>query len=161
MRASIEKQWTLAGEIRDRVAALYPLDKEAAFFAGDIRFHSDAEAEAMPYFRKTLQLDPGFRFAARHLVVSLTRLGRAAEEVDWLRAQVPLAPSDRDKHQLHWAFLSAGQEDDARRLQDELNAREGVTDTWPTLALYWVHHGRAPEGEKAMREAIAAKRARE
>ena len=161
MRASLEKRWDVAGEIRDRVAAMFPLDKEAIFLAGDIRYHSDAYAEAMPYFRRALQLDPGYRLAADHLEWSLTNLGRAAEEVDWLRAQVPLARSDEEKKALLWAFLSAGQEEDARRIQDDFNAREGVKVTWAPLALYWVHHGRAPEAEKAMRENIARKEARD
>ena len=71
MRASLEKRWDVAGEIRDRVAAMFPLDKEAIFLAGDIRYHSDAYAEAMPYFRRALQLDPGYRLAADHLEWSL------------------------------------------------------------------------------------------
>ncbi|HET8734385.1 MAG TPA: hypothetical protein VFM45_11520, partial [Anaeromyxobacteraceae bacterium] len=161
MRASLEKQWAVAGEIRDRVSALYPLDKEAVFLAGDVRFHSEGFAEAIPYFRRALQLDPGFRLAAEHMEWSLTNIGRAAEEIDWLRAQVPLARSGEERQALFWAFLSAGQEADARRIQDEANARSGRTSVWPALALYWVHHGRAPEAETAMREAIAAKKARE
>ncbi|HET8733522.1 MAG TPA: hypothetical protein VFM45_07120, partial [Anaeromyxobacteraceae bacterium] len=161
MRASLEKQWAVAGEIRDRVSALYPLDKEAVFLAGVVRYHSEAFAEAIPYFRRSLQLDPGFRLAAYHLEWSLTNIGRAAEEVDWLRAQVPLVRSSEEERALFWAFLSAGQEDDARRMQDAANARIGRTSVWPALALYWVHHGRAPEAERAIRESIAAKRARE
>ncbi len=42
MRASLEKRWDVAGEIRDHVAAMFPLDKEAIFLAGDIRYHSDS-----------------------------------------------------------------------------------------------------------------------
>ena len=156
MRASLEKQWDLAGGIRDRVAAQFPLDKEAIFLAGDIRYHSDSQSDAIPYFKRALQLDPGYRIAADHLAWSLTSLGRAADESDWLRAQVPLARSKEEKTALLWAFLSAGMEDDARRIQSDLAAMTGWKWIRPPLALFLIHHGRAPEAERALRDALVA-----
>lgn len=151
MRAYVDRRWREAGAIRDQAAAMYPLDKEAQYFAGDVRFHSNAEQDAIPYFRRALQLDPGFRIAAQHLASAIWTLGRAGEEILWLRDQVPLARSRMEKETLASALLSADQEEEASVILREVLGDAG---RWPPGAIlqYWIHTGRAAEAERTIRQ---------
>jgi hypothetical protein len=47
-------------------------------------------------------------------------------------------------------------EDDARRIQSDLAAMTGWKWIRPPLALYLIHHGRAPEAERAVRDDLVA-----
>jgi tetratricopeptide (TPR) repeat protein len=48
-----------------------PDDKYAWWLAGDVRYHRDEFAEALPFFRRVHALDPGWLDATQHLVQAL------------------------------------------------------------------------------------------
>ena len=45
----------------------YPNEKQAYFEIGDMYFHSGPALESIPYFEKSLELDPSYEVAINHL----------------------------------------------------------------------------------------------
>jgi tetratricopeptide (TPR) repeat protein len=79
------------GERTDEALALYgavlaasPDDKEPIRLAGELLHHAGRFAEAVPFFERTLELDPGLEWALDYLPEELGALG----ELDRMRALV-------------------------------------------------------------------------
>ena len=147
----MDLRWADAMRLRDQAAAAYPLDKEAQFFAGDVRYHRIRIDEAIPYFRQAVRLDPNYRLAAEHLTDALVEAGLATENLAWLREQVPLARTSSDLQSIGRAFLAAGHEEEAVPLFRRSAEIDG--GPWPRLSLaeYLCFTGRAAEVEGAAR----------
>jgi len=62
-----------------QAARAAPDDKFTWYLAGEIPFHRDEFAEAMPYFQRASELDPTWLANTQHLVYALGPLGRTAE----------------------------------------------------------------------------------
>ena len=66
----------------DRVAEAYPLDKEAVFYAGDARFHSQDRFSAVPYFERALQLDSGYTLVKGHMAGLMATMGPTPTQLE-------------------------------------------------------------------------------
>jgi eukaryotic-like serine/threonine-protein kinase len=75
------------------IVASFPDDKQAAYVAGDLAFHRDHFAAAVPYLERVLELDPSFDFAVDHLSSSLLALGRRDALERWGRVWSSMAPT--------------------------------------------------------------------
>ena len=155
IRAQASQRWEEARRLRDEAVEAFPLDKEVQYFAGNVRYHTGAKAEAIPFFRQALRLDPAYRPAAMKLAAALLELGRVDEELAWLRDQAPLARSPEELRVLARAFLSAGLEEEAVPLLRRSVEQGGGMWPPPPLLNYLSFTGRAPEAERAAREVLA------
>lgn len=75
------------------VTSAFPDDKHALYVAGDLSFHRNDHATAIPYLESVLRLDPTFEFALDHLSYSLAVLGRRDELIEWVRTWSAMAPT--------------------------------------------------------------------
>ena len=74
------------------VTSAFPEDKQALYLAGDILWHREDLAGAIPYLDRVLKLDPTFEFALDHLSYALAVLGRREELAVWMRTWAAIAP---------------------------------------------------------------------
>ena len=159
-RAAIDRNWEEAQRLWDQAAEAFPLDKEAVAMAGDVRFHQDEFAAAVPYFERALQLDPDYELIRDHLLFAIPHLPHPERHLDWLRREASLVRQERAGAQrlriIANAFLGAGSEPDAVATFRKAVALDG--GFWPPLgyAAYLIRHGRAAETEMALREIIAS-----
>lgn len=75
------------------VTSAFPDDKQALYMAGDLLWHRNDHAAAIPYLEAVLRLDPTFEFALDHLSFSLAVLGRREELAEWVRGWSAMAPT--------------------------------------------------------------------
>ena len=88
----------------------YPQDKEVLYMAGDLYFHEGKAAEALPYFERSLVLDPTWEPGLMHLTDSLAALDRKEDllaRASWWAEKAPSGASYRAlaaAHELagHW-----------------------------------------------------------
>jgi tetratricopeptide (TPR) repeat protein len=155
-KATWEKRMDEARRLRDEAAEAYPQDKEAVFWAGDVRFHTGDSVAAIPYFERALRLDPEYRLVQEHLVLALSGLDRREEQMQWARRW---AESSRDPdafRALGRALLANGRRDEAAEAFRQASARDGILAVSPSMAAYLSFHGRAHEAEGQLRSALEA-----
>ncbi len=87
----------------------YPADKQVQFLAGDSFHHRGDLAAAVPYFQRTLELDPSFEWALDHLPQDLGRLGRRDELASLVARLSAMPPSTSVLHALARSHLWLGQ----------------------------------------------------
>ena len=155
LRAQATNRWDEAQRLSARLADAYPLDKEAQYLAGAVRSGAHLHSDAIPYHRRALRLDPGYRRAVAALVGALQQLGRVDEELAWVREQVPLARSTGEMRALALAFLSENLVEEATAIYRRMVAENG--GKWPPRPLlsHLVYSGRAVEAEQAARQGLA------
>ena len=156
LRAQVDGAWVEAFRIRDLIAEAHPLDKEAQFYAGDVRLRRFEEAAAIPYFQRALQLDPGYGIAIENLAEAIENSGKAPEHLDWIRKQAAVATESGQMRRLARALLSADQEGEAVALFRKAQKVDG--GIWPPerYAQYLAFNGRADELEEVIRQTIEA-----
>ena len=71
----------------------YPADGEVLYFAGDLRFHADELADAVPLFERAVEARPGWEPPLWHLLEALDGLGRRADLLAAARRAVAAAPN--------------------------------------------------------------------
>ena len=154
VRAQATNRWDEAQRLSARLADAFPLDKEAQVLAGAVRSGAHLYSDAIPYHRRALRLDPGYRRAMVALVGALQQLGRVDEELAWVREQVPLARSTGEMRALALAFLSENLVGEATAIYRRMVAENG--GEWPPRPLlsHLVYSGRAVEAEQAARDAL-------
>jgi tetratricopeptide (TPR) repeat protein len=148
-------RFTEAVRLRDQLAEAYPLDKEAVFYAGDLRFHTGQPAEAIPYFLRALQLDPAYGLCGEHLAEALANTVAGDQHLDWLRREAAATTEPNTLRAVARALLSIGQEREA--IAVFLRAVKGDGGFWPTpmYASYLTFQGKAPEAEAGLRGELA------
>lgn len=92
-----------------------PADKQVQFLAGDSFHHRGDLAAAVPYFQRTLELDPSFEWALDHLPQDLGRLGRRDELASLVARLSAMPPSTSVLHALAVSNLWLGQSAQAVR----------------------------------------------
>ncbi|HET8724557.1 MAG TPA: protein kinase [Anaeromyxobacteraceae bacterium] len=158
-RASLDQDWPEALRLRDQAAEAYPLDKEAVAMAGDVRFHQEEFAAAVPYFERALQLDPTYELVRNHLLASIPHLPNPGTQLDWLRQEASRVPDERAMagrlRIIANGFLAAGSEADAVATFRRAVALDA--GFWPPFgyAMYLANHGRAREAEEGLRQALS------
>lgn len=136
-----------AVQMRRQVADAYPLDKEAQLLAGHVLVETLDAADAVPYLRRALQLDPSYPMAKRFLARAITEAGLAREYADWIRREAPGVQDAETRRHFASAFLAAGLEEEA--LGFVRMAEANVPDPalrWP-LASHHLFHGRLEEAQ--------------
>jgi tetratricopeptide (TPR) repeat protein len=154
-KATTDGRWEEARKLRDQAADAYPQDKEAVFWAGDVRFHRGDTVGAIPYFERALRLDPDYRLIQEHLVLALSWLDRPQEQLEWARRW---ADSSRDPvayRSLGRALLANDKPEEAAAAFQRAYAIDGFWAVSSSLPSYKAFHGGAAEAEALLRQAIA------
>ena len=155
-KATWEKRNDEALRLRDEAAERWPQDKEAVFWAGDIRFHTGDTVAAIPYFERALKLDPAYALAEQHTAIAYTALDRR-EDLLALTTRWAERSHDPDAYRsLGRALLALDRRDDAVEAYAKATAKDGRLAYPPALAQYLAYHGRAHEAEGEVRKALAA-----
>jgi tetratricopeptide (TPR) repeat protein len=155
-KATWERHPEEARRLRDQAADAYPQDKEAVFWAGDIRFHSGDTPAAIPFFERALRLDPEYRLVQEHLVLALSAVDRRSEQLEWARRWAESSREPQAYRALGRALLANGRRDEAAEAFRQASARDGLFAVSPAMAAHLSFHGRAHEAEAQLRSALAS-----
>ena len=155
-KATVDGQWDEAKRLRDQAATAYPEDKEAVFWAGDVRFHRAEWEAALPYFERALKLDPSYVLALNHLTLLNDTLGRPRDELAAARRWAEVAQSPESHRFAGRALLSLDRRDEAE--QEFRKATEPEGRPWPPAELVqWFLYQRRPHhAEQLARDGLAA-----
>jgi len=153
-KATWERRMDEARRLRDEAADAYPQDKEAVFWAGDIRFHTGDTPAAIPYFERALRLDPEYRLVQEHLVLALMAVDRRPEQLQWARRWAESSRDPQAFRALGRALLANGRRDEAAEAFRQASAQDGLFAVSPALAAHLSFHGRAHEAEAQLRRAL-------
>ncbi|HEU4384701.1 MAG TPA: protein kinase [Anaeromyxobacteraceae bacterium] len=158
-RAWLDGRWEDALRLNDQIAAAHPLDKEAAYHAGDVRFHMESYGEAIPWFQRALQLDPEYLLVRDHLLVAVVRAPHPEAHLEWLRSEAARTEGSMEPHErmrtVARTLLAAGAEKEAVQLFRKATERGGIPWPPPAYAKYLSERGRAVEAEGLLRAALA------
>jgi tetratricopeptide (TPR) repeat protein len=153
-KATWENRLGEALRIRDDAADRFPQDKEAVFWAGDIRFHMGDSLAAIPYFERALQLDPDYALVEEHIVLALSAVDRRPEQLEWARRWAESSREPQAYRAMGRALLANGRRDEAVEAFRQASARDGLFAVSPALAAHLSFHGRAHEAEAEVRSAL-------
>ena len=155
-KATVDKRPAEELRLRDLAAEAYPQDKEAVFWAGDVRFHQGDRATAVPFFERAVKLDPDYALALDHLAWSYDALGLAEPELTAARRWREVSHSADAERWVGRALLSLGRRDEAEAEFRKAFAIDGRQ--WPSsdLGSWLAFQGRAREAEAVAREGIGA-----
>ena len=142
-----------AHALYDQALLAHPQDKEVLFMAGDQWVHEDEWARALPYFERSVALDPTFEPSLMHQADSLIRLGRAEELMDVARRWTDRAPTGAGLRALAIAHGMAGRMDEAVRTARRAVDADGTGLSRTTLAEALIMSGRYAEAETLLRPA--------
>ena len=123
IRAQSIKDLTSRIPLFEEIIDKYPNEKIAYFEIGDMLYHNDKTNESIPYFQKSLSLDPSFEYALQHLGWSYVDMNRHDENIELANHALTIFPNKRSYKQSQFdAYLDAGKFDDfftlARDLED-------------------------------------------
>ncbi len=168
-RAPLIREALVQGYVRmyrvfDAVACLdawlrqRPDDPRALFLYGEAWRQGGSTRQAVPYYQRVLDLDPGQDEARRRLAFGLVELGRGGEalpHLEYLRRQ----GSDDAEVLVHLARCQdeLGQADEARQtLEGVLAGRPGDGPALRALGQVLLHAGQPAEAERRLHQAAAA-----
>ncbi len=155
-KATWEKRNGEALRLRDEGAERWPQDKEAVFWAGDIRFHTGDTPAAIPYFERALKLDPAYALAEEHTLIAYSRLDRRDEYLALARRWAERTHSPEAYRSVGRALLAVGRREEALLAYAKATEKDGLVTYPPTLAQYLAYDGGAHEAEAHLRGALAA-----
>jgi pentatricopeptide repeat protein len=155
-KATLDHKPDEAQRLRDQAAEAYPEDKEAVFWAGDVRFHEARYDEALPYFERALKLDPNYVLALNHEAMCHEQLGHAEGQLEAARRWNGVAPSAealRFEGRALLALDRRGEAEEVMRRAAELDHR-----WWPSpaIASWSMFQGHPGDAEAMAREGIKA-----
>ena len=157
-KATLDRRPDEARRLRDQAAELYPQDKEAAFWAGDVRFHLGDRAAAAPHFERAVKLDPDYALALDHLAWSYDALGRPEQELSAARRFAAVARSADAERWVGRALLSLDRRDEAEASFRRASAIDGRPFPPTDLGSWLAFHGHPHDAEAIAREGLAAAR---
>ena len=155
-KATWEKRNDEARRMRDEAAERWPQDKEAVFWAGDIRFHTGDTVAAIPYFERALKLDPAYALAEQHTVLAYSTLDRREELLALTRRWADRAHDAESYRALGRALLAVDRRDEAVDVYAKATAKDGHLSYAPAVAQYLAYHGQAHEAEAHVRKALSS-----
>jgi tetratricopeptide (TPR) repeat protein len=155
-KATTEGRWDDARKLRDVAAEAYPQDKEAVFWAGDVRFHTGDIVGAIPYFERALRLDPDYRLIQEHLVLALSWLDRPREQLAWARRLAEAARDPPAYRALARAHLANGQVEEAAESYRQAAAIDGFFPASTSVADYLGFQGNPEEAEARLRQGLGS-----
>jgi tetratricopeptide (TPR) repeat protein len=158
-KATLDKRPDEAQRLRDQVAETFPQDKDAVFWAGDVRFHRGGYDEALPYFERALRLDPDFVLALDHEVRAHEQLGQSQAQLESARRWAALDPGAEPLRFQGRALLGLGRREEAERVFREVQAKEGGGPV-PALGYWLIAQGRPHDAEALARDGLRGLAAR-
>lgn len=108
-KAHLDGDHAAAVRMYRKLASDHPQDKYISYLAGDLHFHGDEYAEAIPWFEKTLELDPRNHLALFHLLEALGAVGRGDETIPLAKRFAEEHPGPEAWLALANVFASSGQ----------------------------------------------------
>ncbi len=142
----------------------YPRDEVAWYNIGTSYFQSNRCPEALPAFRKTMELDSLHISARVNSAMCLARLKQPREAVAMFRTAMAISPgvvtSGNLNHEFGSLLQEAGEPDEARRVYGLLltNKPDERSRALRSLALFEMVGGRFDSSAKLLREAIMQNR---
>ena len=155
-KATVEKRTEDELRLRDQAAEAYPQDKDAVFWAGDVRFHQGDWAAALPYFERALKLDPNYVLAQNHVAMSYDFLGKPEEELEAARRWVGVARSAEAYRYEGRALLSLDRRDEAEQAFRRAFEIDHKWWPYPGLGYWFMHQGRPHDAEAMAQEGLKA-----
>jgi tetratricopeptide (TPR) repeat protein len=135
----------------DRAVEAHPQDKEVLFMAGDQYLHEEAWARALPYFERSVALDPTFEPSLMHLADCLAALGRTEELTAAVSRWTERAPSAAGFRALAMAHVASGRVEEAVSAARRALELDGAGYSRNALAEMLVLSGRYAEAEALLR----------
>ena len=153
-RATLDRRHEEAQRLRDQAAEAYPEDKEAVFWAGDVRFHEGRYDAALPYFERALKLDPNYVLALNHEAMCHEQLGQSEGQLAAARRWNAVAPSAEALRFEGRALLALDRRDEAEQV---MRRATDLDQRWwpsPALASWFMYQGRPHDAEAMAREGV-------
>jgi serine/threonine protein kinase/Tfp pilus assembly protein PilF len=154
-KATVERKPEEAQRLRDQAAEAYPQDKEAVFWAGDVRFHEGDWAAALPYFERAMKLDPNYVLAQNHVEMAYEMLGKPEEQLEAARQWASVARSADAYRAEGRALLSLDRRDEAERAFRQASDIDGRNWPAPALISWFMQQGRPHDAEEMARNGLA------
>jgi pentatricopeptide repeat protein len=151
-KATLDRKPEEAQRLRDQAAEAYPEDKEAVFWAGDVRFHEGRYDEALPYFERALRLDPNYVLALNHEAMCHEQLGQPEGQLEAARRWHAAAPSPEALRFEGRALLALGRRDDAEQVFRRATDMDHRWWPSPAIASWFMVEGRPHDAEAMARE---------
>ncbi|MEI6226991.1 MAG: tetratricopeptide repeat protein, partial [Deltaproteobacteria bacterium] len=155
LRAVVDDRFADAVHLAEEAAAAYPLDKDVVLQAGDVHFHQEDPAAAIPYFERVLQLDPDHALATEHLLEAAMWSGQVARYLPLVEHRAAATTNPEEMVSVANALLGAGREIQARELLDRavsLGLNPNIRNLWRT---YLIREGRTDDVERVFRAEFA------
>jgi eukaryotic-like serine/threonine-protein kinase len=159
-KATLDRRPEEAQRLRDQVAEAYPQDKEAVFWAGDVRFHEERYAEALPYFERAVKLDPNYVLALNHEVMSHEQMGQPEGQLEAARRWAGVTRSAEALRFQGRALLALDRRDEAERVLREASDLDHRWWPNPGVASWLMYQGRPHDAEALAREGLRSALAR-
>jgi tetratricopeptide (TPR) repeat protein len=151
LRAVVDERHADAVRLAEEAAAAYPLDKDVVLQAGDVHWHQEEPAAAMPYFERVLQLDPDHALATDHLLEAAMWSGQMERYLPLAERRAAASTNMEEMESVANALLGAGREVQAREVLDRavgLGAPPRILTLWHT---YLIREGHFDEAERVFR----------
>jgi tetratricopeptide (TPR) repeat protein len=114
----VQRQTVMRGV--DELLTRYPQDEFVAYFAGQAHMYFRQWEQALEYYRRSLELDPGQCYVVDMVGPVLTRLGREAEILPLARRAVEARPNAANLAILANALRASEPEEAARRAREAI-----------------------------------------
>jgi len=134
-----------------RAVEAHPQDKEVLFMAGDQFVHEDDWARALPFFERSLALDPTFEPSLMHQSDCLAALGRTDELTLVASRWTARAPSAAGFRALAVAHVAGGRLEEAVSAARRALELDGAGYSRNALGQMLVVSGRYAEAETLLR----------
>ncbi len=138
-----------------KVIDSYPDQKQALYLAGDLLYHRDDLASAVPYFEKVLELDPYFDWPLDHLAQALGSLRLREGLAERVRGWRALQPLPAVLHALTVAQVWLGDPEGAVATARQAVAAGGGSAAGEDLVRAYLFADRLSDAEAELRKAAA------
>ncbi|MBT7423161.1 MAG: hypothetical protein HN782_03035 [Candidatus Marinimicrobia bacterium] len=132
IRAQSIKDFSSRIPIYEEIVNKYPNEKLAYFEIGDMLYHNGPVPQSIPYFEKSLSLDPSFEFSIQHLGWAYRDVGLHDKDIELTSQSLKIYPDKNNyKYRELYSYLYAGRVDEffsKVRLLDDKDIQFTSTD---------------------------------
>ena len=113
IRAQSIKDFSSRIPIYEEIINKFPNEKLAYFEVADMLYHNGTIKESIPYFEKSLVLDPSFEFSIQHLGWAYRDVGLHDKDIELTSQSLKIYPDKNNyKYNELYSYLYAGRVDD-------------------------------------------------